>query len=102
MLDPKRVRNDPNDVTEKRLKKGYQLDKNQFLELESQRKTLQLKVESLRGSRNLESRKIGKAKASSEDIQPLLDAVAMIGVGIALLFEFANQFNGQLQAATGS
>ena len=31
----------------------------------------------------------------------LLDAVAMIGVGIALFFTFANPFIGQLQAATG-
>ncbi|MEM9688864.1 MAG: F0F1 ATP synthase subunit C [Pseudomonadota bacterium] len=30
----------------------------------------------------------------------LLDAVAMIGVAIALLFSFANPFIGQLQAAT--
>jgi F-type H+-transporting ATPase subunit c len=31
----------------------------------------------------------------------LLDAVAMIGVAIALLFTFANPFIGQLQNATG-
>ena len=32
----------------------------------------------------------------------LLDAVAMIGVGIALFFAFANPFIGQLQQATGA
>ena len=32
----------------------------------------------------------------------LLDAVAMICVGIALFFAFANPFIGQLQAATGA
>lgn len=31
----------------------------------------------------------------------LLDAVAMIGVGIALFFAFANPFIGQLQTAAG-
>jgi F-type H+-transporting ATPase subunit c len=31
----------------------------------------------------------------------LLDAVAMIGVGIALFFTFANPFIGQFQAAAG-
>ena len=31
----------------------------------------------------------------------LLDAVAMIGVGIALFFTFANPFIGQLQTALG-
>ena len=32
----------------------------------------------------------------------LLDAVAMIGVGVALFFAFANPFIGQLQQATGA
>src|SRR4029453_19255777 len=32
----------------------------------------------------------------------LLDAVAMIGVGIALFFAFANPFVGQQQAVTGA
>jgi len=32
----------------------------------------------------------------------LLDAVAMIGVGVALFFAFANPFVGQLQAVTGA
>ncbi len=32
----------------------------------------------------------------------LLDAVAMIGVGIALFFTFANPFIGQLQTALGA
>ena len=34
-------------------------------------------------------------------VSGLLDAVAMIGVGIALFFTFANPFVGQLQAALG-
>jgi F-type H+-transporting ATPase subunit c len=34
-------------------------------------------------------------------IVALLDAVAMIGVGIALFFAFANPFVGQLQNAMG-
>ena len=79
MLDPQLLRNDLDSVAERLSVKGYQLDKGQFLELESQRKTLQMEVESLRGRRNAESRKIGKAKAGGEDIQPLLDAVASMG-----------------------
>ncbi len=34
-------------------------------------------------------------------IAGLLDAVSMIGVGVALLFTFANPFVGQLAAAVG-
>ncbi len=48
-----------------------------------------------RGSRNW--RLCCKLKCSWS--WPLLDAVAMIGVGIALFFAFANPFVGQLQAA---
>ncbi len=79
MLDPQLLRNDLDDVARKLAVKGFQLDKEQFLELEEQRKILQVQVESLRGRRNAESRKIGKAKAGGEDIQPLLDAVANLG-----------------------
>ena len=79
MLDPQLLRNDLDAVAEKLLVKRYQLDKQQFIELETQRKTLQVQVEELRSQRNSESKKIGQAKAAGEDIQPLLDAVASLG-----------------------
>ena len=79
MLDPQLLRNDLDAVAEKLLVKGYQLDKKQFLDLEAQRKTLQVQVEDLRSQRNKASRKIGQTKAAGEDIQPLLDAVASLG-----------------------
>jgi len=79
MLDPQLLRNDLDGVAEKLAIKGFQLDKEQFLELETQRKTLQVQVETLRGSRNAESRRIGKARAGGEDIQPMLEAVAKLG-----------------------
>lgn len=79
MLDPQLLRNDLDTVAEKLLVKGYQLNKQQFLEYERERKTLQVQVEELRSQRNSESKKIGQAKAAGEDIQPLLDAVASLG-----------------------
>ena len=79
MLDPQLLRNDLDAVADKLLVKGYQLDKKQFLDLEAQRKTLQVQVEDLRSQRNKASRKIGQTKAAGEDIQPLLDAVASLG-----------------------
>ncbi len=79
MLDPQLLRNDLDGVAEKLAVKGFRLDKEQFLELESQRKTLQVQVETLRGHRNVESRKIGRARVGGEDIQPMLDAVARLG-----------------------
>ena len=79
MLDPQLLRNDLDSIAEKLLIKGYQLDKKQFIELEAQRKSLQVQVEDLRSQRNTESKKIGQAKAAGEDIQPLLAAVASLG-----------------------
>ena len=79
MLDPQLLRNHLDTVAEKLLVKGYQLNKQQFLEYERERKTLQVQVEELRSQRNSESKKIGQAKAAGEDIQPLLDAVASLG-----------------------
>src|SRR5210317_1078732 len=79
MLDPQLLRNDLDAVAEKLLVKGYQLDKKQFLDLEAQRKTLQVQVEDLRSQRNKASRKIGQTKAAGQDIQPLLNAVASLG-----------------------
>jgi len=79
MLDPQLLRNDLDSAAEKLLIKGYQLDKKQFIELEAQRKSLQVQVEDLRSQRNTESKKIGQAKAAGQDIQPLLAAVASLG-----------------------
>jgi seryl-tRNA synthetase len=79
MLDPQLLRNDLDEVAEKLSVKGFTLDREKFNSLESERKALQVQVETLRGKRNSESRKIGQAKAAGEDIQPLLDSVASLG-----------------------
>ena len=79
MLDPQLLRTDLDEVAAKLAVKGFKLDKETFNSLESDRKLLQVQVESLRGKRNSESRKIGQAKAAGEDIQPLLDSIASLG-----------------------
>ncbi len=50
-----------------------------FNALEAQRKAVQVNVETLRQERNTRSKNIGKAKASGEDIAPLLAEVADLG-----------------------
>jgi len=89
MLDPLILRNDL-DATATALKlRGYTLDTVAYKALEAQRKTLQMEMESLQGKRNASARSIGKAKAQGEDIQPLLDAVALLG---SELEEIESQF----------
>ena len=79
MLDPKIVRNDPFEIAHKLKTKKYDFDVVRFQELEEQRKQLQIETESLQSERKAKSKSIGQAKASGEDIQPLLDSVSTLG-----------------------
>ena len=58
---------------------NFVLDVDAFRELDEQRKILQVSTQELQSERNTRSRAIGAAKASGEDIQPLLDEVASLG-----------------------
>ncbi len=79
MLDPQLLRNNLEDTAALLKRRGYDLDTKQFAKLEEQRKTLQMNAQSLQAERNKKSKNIGKAKASGEDIQPLLDEVSSLG-----------------------
>jgi len=79
MLDPKRFRQDLEQLTADLSRRGYQLDSKAFSALDSQRKELQVKTQNLQNDRNTRSKSIGKAKAAGEDIKPLLDEVARLG-----------------------
>lgn len=75
MLDPKWVRNEPEKIAKKLATRGFEFDITAFTQLESQRKALQVKAESLQQQRNARAKAIGKAKSSGEDIRPLLAEV---------------------------
>ncbi len=79
MIDPKLFRNELDQVIANLARRGMQFDKQAYLELEEQRKDLQVKTQSLQNDRKVSSKSIGKAKAAGEDVQPLLDKVAKIG-----------------------
>jgi seryl-tRNA synthetase len=79
MLDPYRLRNNLNEVSEALSKRGYQLDTSELDRLESQRKSLQVATQDLQAERNKLSKEIGQAKKQGTDAQPLLDQVASIG-----------------------
>lgn len=79
MLDPKLLRNELDAVAAKLTRRGFSLDTTRITELESRRKTLQIDAQNLQNERNTRSKSIGKAKASGQDIQPLLDEVATLG-----------------------
>ncbi len=78
MLDPKVLRNELDSVTRKLEKKNFQLDTGQFLQLESERKDLQIRTQNLQSERNSKSKSIGQAKSRGEDIKPLLAEVSAL------------------------
>ncbi|SDO00458.1 serine--tRNA ligase [Vreelandella arcis] len=79
MLDPKLLRGDLDALAQQLAQRGFVLDKEGLQALESRRRELQTQTEQLQNERNQRSKAIGKAKASGEDIQPLLDEVSDLG-----------------------
>jgi seryl-tRNA synthetase len=79
MLDQKLLRTNIETVAKNLAKHGYELDINKFNEFEAQRKDLAVKTQNLQNERNTKSKGIGKAKASGEDIAPLLAEVSTLG-----------------------
>jgi seryl-tRNA synthetase len=75
MLDPKLLRSELNSIAQSLKIKGFELNCDDFLSLESQRKELQLKAEAVQQERNACAKSMGKligqAKANGEDIEPL-------------------------------
>ncbi len=83
MLDAKLVRTQPQLLAERLATRGYELDLAQLEALESRRKDVQTRTESLQAERNSRSKSIGQAKARGEDIQPLLADVDRMGTELA-------------------
>src|SRR5690554_3847298 len=79
MLDPKLVRSQPQLIAERLASHSFSLDVAQLEELESRRKSVQTRTESLQAERNSRCKAIGQAKAKGEDIQPLLADVDRMG-----------------------
>ncbi|RCX31951.1 serine--tRNA ligase [Thioalbus denitrificans] len=79
MLDPRLLRNELHEVAARVARRGLRLDTGRIEALENERKALQVRVQELQNERNTRSRSIGRAKASGEDIAPLLAEVADLG-----------------------
>ena len=60
-------------------RRGFKLDRERYLALETERKELQTRVESLRQTRNERSKAIGRAKAAGGDVDALKREVGALG-----------------------
>jgi len=79
MLDPKLLRQDLDAVAANLARRGFKLDRERYLALETERKELQTRVESLRQTRNERSKAIGRAKAAGGDVDALKREVGALG-----------------------
>ncbi|HET7922297.1 MAG TPA: serine--tRNA ligase [Gammaproteobacteria bacterium] len=79
MIDPKLLRNNPEDVARALARRGFKLDVAACTGLEERRKELQTRMEQLRSERNAGSKQIGMAKAKGEDTAPLMAQIADLG-----------------------
>ncbi|NQY51752.1 MAG: serine--tRNA ligase [Piscirickettsiaceae bacterium] len=79
MLDPKLLRNEPEQIALLLARRGYKLDVKTINTLEQQRKKAQLKTVRLQVERNSHSKMIGKAKLLGHDIAPLLADIEELG-----------------------
>lgn len=75
MLDPKRVRTQTEEIARRLAIKNFEFDVATFERLEESRRAIQVRTETLQSEQNKRSKSIGKAKASGEDIKPLLEEV---------------------------
>lgn len=97
MLDARLLRSDLDGVVEKLARRGFNFDTQAYLQLEEQRKAIQVKTEELQSLRNSRSKEIGKAKARGEDIQPLLAAVGQLGSELDSCKEQLTELQNSLQ-----
>ncbi|MDH5218817.1 MAG: serine--tRNA ligase [Gammaproteobacteria bacterium] len=97
MLDPLRLRNEPNEVAKQLARRGFQLDVSSLETLENERKLVQTATQELQAERNAKSKGIGKAKAAGEDVKPLLDEVAGLGDKLKESEQRLNEIQKQME-----
>lgn len=93
MLDPKRIRSEPELLASKLEKRNFPLDVVWLGELDARRKEIQLAAEALRNERNARSREIGKARREGGDA-----AAAGILKSVSDIKSRLQQADGELQS----
>jgi len=83
MLDPQKLRTDPEGVAQALRPRGYELDVESWRCLEQRRKALQISMQELQNRKNQDAKAIGLAKSRGENIQPLLKQVQDLGTALA-------------------
>ncbi|MFT4862300.1 MAG: seryl-tRNA synthetase [Pseudohongiellaceae bacterium] len=95
MLDPKRIRTEPQAIAAALKIKKFDLDLDKLLLLDEKRRALQLETETLQNERNSRSKSIGKAKAAGEDVSEILNSMESIKTDLEAKKEQLNQVQSE-------
>ena len=90
MIDIKNLRDNIDDTSAALLRRGYKLDSQKFITLDSERKALQVNVETLQSSRKKLSEEFGKLKASGSDTVSLKEEIDGINLKLKKENELLN------------
>jgi seryl-tRNA synthetase len=97
MLDPQLLRNNLDAVAARLADRGFTLDREAFLALESERKASQGRAQELQAARNAQAKKIGQAKGKGEDATALMAESAAINAELVTLEARAEDVQKRLQ-----
>jgi seryl-tRNA synthetase len=95
MLDPRLLRERPDEVRKMLGARGAEIDWERLAKLDRERRDLLIKVEKLRHERRNVSDRIAKLKREKQSIDPLMDEVKAMGDRLKLLEENLRDFEGQ-------
>ena len=82
MIDIKNLRDSIDVVSDSLLRRGYELDSEKFKSLDSERKVLQVNVETMQSTRKKLSEEFGKLKASGSDTTSLKEQIDNINLDL--------------------
>lgn len=98
MLDAKHFREGIEETAIQLKRRDFALDVAALKALETRRKDVQVKTETLQSERNSRSKSIGQAKARGEDIEPLLAEVGSLGEQLEAAKVELQEIQAQLQS----
>ncbi len=87
MLDLRKIRQNPQILTDALAKRGKNIPVDNFLQADEKRRALMAQSEALKNRRNEASKEIAAVKRSGGDAQPMMDEMKKVGEEIAVLDE---------------
>lgn len=99
MLDQKLLRTDLDTVATKLAKRGYELDKAFWQNVEEQRKTLQTKTEELQAKKNAGAKQVGEMKRNGKNTDTLMAEMTTISNDMKQAEDELKALQDKIQAA---